>query len=141
MKSYCLLLVFIVMGCVSKTHTKSNVSFELPSGSKIWRSARITDFRGDYFAEVFAGNMSLHLRAYFDDKNKALRYAACLIVADDVAAKPVIKTWDDLVVTENGLVANNSNKPLFCPVVMQNGEHGVWTHGTVLKPNEPRANR
>lgn len=133
MKILCLLPLFFA-ACVSQAQSKDELASPLPKGAKPWVSERATDFRGDYRAEEFAGSLSLHLRAYFDDESKAIRYAACLIVTEDVAAKPTIETWFNLVVTKGGLATAQSKSPLFYPVILANGSRGILVRGVVLKP-------
>lgn len=133
MKIFCLITLFFA-ACVSQTQSKDELASPLPKGSKTWISERATDFRGDYRAEEFGGSLSLHLRAYFDDESRTIRYAACLIVADDVATKPTIETWFNLIVTKGGLVTAQSKSPLFCPIILANGSRVILARGVVLKP-------
>lgn len=98
---------------------------------KVWEEKEPSHYDGDYYGENGAGGMSIHIRAYYDDKQKGIRYAGCIIVAEDVASAPEIAIFKRS--KYNAETKNITDGVIYLMPVEIKLSRGKWLKGVVYK--------
>lgn len=122
---------FACLVCIACADDKVKIQYQLTEvlNSEPWELDHPSHYRGDYVTENGTGSGSIHLVAY--EQGGKILYDGCVITTDDIAVKPEINIFENLLYNSDKAAFSNGSVTIQ-PMRVQLEKDGEWLKGIVF---------